>query len=287
MTWLVGVRNRHGAEKLKRPSYHDKWATSLKFLIRQAYKQHLPLRQALQIQCKVIVHDNKVIHFFVYKNDNNNNLFKFYIYTVPPLGNKENAWITDLICLWNEKPISILPTHKVGKEIINALIEHPKKLATIVQGNNSTQLCSIGRPTFATEIQPSLQMPIRDLIEADKNEEDCNALDYVTCLAEPGVRADKFLACLNEIQEADVWTPNLRLLGFLDIPFSDTGMGLCDPLPVPYHNDPTFSFNPMIQWKNQWSTCVTPPGSISHMHSDGIGCAQYMIHIWGKKLWLF
>src|SRR6266478_9618565 len=173
-------------KEFKRPSCHDKRATNLKFPVRPTHKQCLLLRPAVQIQSKVIVHNNKVIQLFIYRTDNRNNLFKSTTYTVPQLGNEDNAWITELIHLWNEKPIFILPTHNVGREIINVLIERPEKLATIIQDNDSTRLCSIGRPTFATEIQPSLQMPFRDLIEADKNKEDCNTLDYITHLAEPG-----------------------------------------------------------------------------------------------------
>jgi hypothetical protein len=64
-------------------------------------------------------------------------------------------------------------------------------------------------------------------------------------------------------------------------------MGMCAITADPYESDPGSSFNPKIRWKNSWTTAITPPGSITHTHLDGIGCSQFMVHFWGKKLWLF
>lgn len=38
--------------------------------------------------------------------------------------------------------------------------------------------------------------------------------------------------------------------------------------------------------KKVWTTTFTPPRAITHMHMDFYGRHQYMVHLFGHKLWL-
>jgi hypothetical protein len=202
----------------------------------------------------------------------------------------KNTWITEVYKLWTSTPNSILPTQDTGKRILSELLERPYKCVNPVQScvYSGREIHIVGKPRFHSGIPPSIDHVIRDLIESDNVGTGFNVTDYTTRLPQPGIRADKFLASLMQVQTATSWIPNMRLYGAIDIDVSPRGIGLCGMKPHPYDETPGYSFNPKIKWTHpSWSTVFTPAGCITQTHMDGIGSSQYIIHFSGKKLWLF
>jgi hypothetical protein len=135
-------------------------------------------------------------------------------------------------------------------------------------------------------------MVYRDLIEAEKKarkkDNGCNTVDHLTGISEGGLGINEFLESFSLCISGRKWGPHMRMFGAFDIPFSSQGMQQCSfKVETCYATDPLSTFNPHVRWASSWTTALTPPGAITHTHFDGFGCSQYMVHFWGKKLWLF
>jgi hypothetical protein len=129
-------------------------------------------------------------------------------------------------------------------------------------------------------------MVFRDLMEGDKVGASFNIMDSLTGLEEK-VNAAEFLNFWTQALCTQEWSKNQRLLAAFDIPSSQTGLGRCELQASPYQSDSNTSFNPKAKWKKAFTTSLTPPGAITSTHMDHAGCSQYMIHLTGRKLWLF
>jgi hypothetical protein len=204
-----------------------------------------------------------------------------------PSNPQYNQWLSAVLAAWRSHPNCVIPTQRIGEEIILALLLHPSEIPLISHNPSLTTVHLIGEPTFSSGIKPTLAMVFRDMMEGDKDGLQFNIVDTITGLAENNVSTAEFLDFWTQALSSKAWSNNMRLLGALDVPCSPRGLSSCQLKAAPYQSDNNTSFNPKVKWKNGFSTTLTPPGSITNTHTDGIGCAQYMVHIWGRKLWLF
>lgn len=76
-------------------------------------------------------------------------------------------------------------------------------------------------------------------------------------------------------------SPERRIYGALDIPMSKNGLGMCQYVATPYNTQE----NSLVPNK-LWTTTFTPLGGITHTHMDYYGRHQYMVHLFGRKVWL-
>ena len=205
--------------------------------------------------------------------------------THPHTKNPKNAWILDVYNKWISLPMSVLPNQQAGKDI---LLELLKMEGEILQRPNSDSIRIIKDPEFNSGIIPSFELLLQDIIESSKSGKSMSITDCTNGFYELLVPVEKLLASLFCAASAKEWKPNMRLYSAMDIEVSTTGLGLCDIKPKPFQNDPTFSFSAQSsQGDPSWMSVLTPPGSITHTYSDGIGSCQYMVHFKGEKLWLF
>jgi hypothetical protein len=134
-----------------------------------------------------------------------------------------------------------------------------------------------GKPTRGPII-PTLSLVLEDMIKG----KDCNVSEFVNRVAEPSICLVKVIASMmNPSTLCDMSTPDRRLYGALDIPCSPTGLGSCRYRAAEYEEPENF----LIPDK-PWTTTLTPPGAITHTHMDYYGRNQYMIHLFGHKIWL-
>jgi hypothetical protein len=176
---------------------------------------------------------------------------------------------------------------RIREEIILALLQYLSEIPLISHNPSLMTIHLISEPTFSSGIKPTLAMVFRDLIKGDKEGLLFNVLDMITGLVENNISAAEFLDFWTQALSAKAWSNNMQLLGALDIPCSPIGLNACHLNAAPYQSDNNTSFNPKVKRKNTFSTALTPPGSITNTHTDSVGCSQYMVHIWGQKLWLF
>lgn len=214
-------------------------------------------------------------------------LFKASSLIKNPSNPQYNQWLWVVLAEWKSHPNCVIPTQRIGEEIILALLQHPSEIPLISHNPSLTTVHLIGEPTFSSGIKPTLAMVFRDLMEGDKDGLSFNVVDMITGLAENDISTAEFLDFWTQALSAKSWSNNMRLLGALDIACSPRGLNTCQLNAAPYQSDNNTSFNPKVKWKNGFTTALTPPGSITNTHTDGIGCSQYMVHIWGRKLWLF
>ena len=206
-------------------------------------------------------------------------------YTPPRPINPKNWWLVEIYEKWTSLPNSIFPNQQVGREILVELLNMECEFTQKPGGGN---IRIIVTPTFSSGVVPSLELVFRDIMESEKNRKSMNITDCTNGFQEPSVHAEKFLASFFKAAVAHEWTPRMRHYSALDIEVSQSGLGLCEVKPHPFDKDPTFAFSSKGNKADPpWTAVLTPPGCVTHIHSDGIGSSQYMIHFEGTKLWLF
>ena len=92
---------------------------------------------------------------------------------------------------------------------------------------------------------------------------------------------DILATMMNSFSSVDMNHPERRLYGALDIPMSKNGLALCGYQASPYDTGSKF-----LVAEKPWTTALTPSGAITHVHTDYYGRQQYVIHLFGSKLWL-
>ena len=165
--------------------------------------------------------------------------------------------------------------HEVGKRIIQKLLD-----ASTTLPPNPIDDCLVmllGKPN-RTSVSPSIRLVLTDIFQA----KDPNVTEFISRASEMGIGAlDIIASMMNPTTNCDMESPDRRLYGALDIPVTKDGLGLCG-YTVERYKDGKDNYVP----RKEWTTTFTPPGAITHTHMDFYGRYQYMIHLFGHKLWL-
>ena len=188
----------------------------------------------------------------------------------------ENVWLRSVLKIWNAHPISTIPClHKVGKGIFETLLNWPNPLPPVP--NDESTIKIHGKPTRGA-MDPTLSLVLEDMLQG----KDCNVSEFISRVAEPSISPAKVIASMmNPSTLCDMSTPDRRLYGALDIVCSPTGLGSCKFRAAEYETS-TKNWIP----NKSWTTALTPPGAITHTHMDYYGRNQYMVHLFGHKIWL-
>lgn len=80
-----------------------------------------------------------------------------------------NQWLWVFLTTWKSHPNCIIPTQRIGEEIILALLQHPSEIPLISHNSSLTTVHLIDEPTFSSGIKPTLAMVFHDLMEGDKD----------------------------------------------------------------------------------------------------------------------
>jgi hypothetical protein len=119
---------------------------------------------------------------------------------------------------------------------------------------------------------------LTDILQA----KDPNVTEFISRSCEMGIGAlDVVASMMNPTTYCDMQSSERRLYGALDIPVTTDGLGLCG-YAVERYEDGKENYVP----RKAWTTTFTPPGAITHTHMDFYGRYQYMVHLFGHKLWL-
>jgi hypothetical protein len=194
--------------------------------------------------------------------------------TPPPLS-PENEWIRGLREKWDAPSISVMPKlHEVGVRIIEKLIRitslPPKPI-------DDSMVLLLGRPK-RSPVAPSIRLVLTDLLQG----ENPNVTEFISGSGEMGIGPlDVLASMMNPSTYCDMGSAEKRLYGALDIPMTETGMKVCRYV-VERFEDGKDNYIP----KKVWTTTFTPPGAITQTHMDFYGRHQYMVHLFGHKLWL-
>jgi hypothetical protein len=188
----------------------------------------------------------------------------------------EQEWIKHLLKKWDAPSISVIPKlHEVGKRIIEKLLD----ASTALPPNpiNDSLVILLGKPKRTSAV-PTIRLVLTDILQA----KDPNVTEFISRTSEVGIGAlDVIASMMNPSTYCDMQSSERRLYGALDIPVTTDGMGLCG-YTVEGYKDGKVNYVP----RKEWTTTFTPPGAITHTHMDFYGRYQYMIHLFGIKLWL-
>jgi len=188
----------------------------------------------------------------------------------------ENSWIADVMQMWDSQIISSIDSlHSVGIKILKKLASLPNSLPRTPQ--DDTLIKMLGKPTRGS-LAPNLRLVGNDLMGG----KDHNVFEFITRSPEKGISGvDIMLSATNLLTMCDMNSPERRLYGALDIRLGESGIKLCQYRATPYENDKRFVVD-----HEQWTIALTPPGAITHTHTDYYGRHQFFVHLFGHKIWL-
>jgi hypothetical protein len=195
--------------------------------------------------------------------------------SAPPPLSPENEWIRCLRKKWDAPSISVMPKlHEVGIGIIEKLMRikslPPKPI-------DDSMVLLLGRPKRSS-VSPSIRLVLTDLLQG----KDPNVTEFISRSGELGIGPlDVLASMMTPNTYCDMGSSERRLYGALDIPMTETGLKMCRYV-VERFEDGRDNYVP----KKVWTTTFTPPGAITHTHMDFYGRHQYMVHLFGHKLWL-
>jgi len=188
----------------------------------------------------------------------------------------ENEWIKEVSRKWDAPSICSIPKlHKVGKRIIETLLYSSRELPP--SPIDESLIILFGKPKRSS-VAPSIRLVINDLLQA----KDSNVTEFLSRSCEVGIGPlDVLASMMNPTTYCDMDSSERRLYGAIDIPMSADGLGMCG-YAVEKYEDGKENYIP----KEVWTTTFTPPGGITHTHMDFYGRYQYMVHLFGHKIWL-
>jgi hypothetical protein len=177
---------------------------------------------------------------------------------------------------WDSPPISGMNSlHQVGKEILEKLLYFKEPLHRVPVGERTIKMHS--HPT-RDRIFPTTKLVTRDLMAAGEH----NVTDFLNRRVEYGVSGEDVIASiLNPFTDCKMDTPERRLYGALDIVMTANGLGACNYKAGGYQDREEHLID-----KKLWTSTLTPSGAITHTHMDFYGRHQYMVHLFGHKIWL-
>ena len=193
-----------------------------------------------------------------------------------PLPGQHNLWLIDVLNHWNSPPISRIPLlHDVGKKIIQKLISFPISLPNIPSDSLTIKFLGSAK---RGNIPPSMGLLLNDLLQPGFH----NVWDFINQTSESGVTGKDVLASfIIPSTLLDMTSPERRLYGALDIPMTKDGLKVCKYEVSDYLQDKKY-----LIFDRAWTTTFTTSGAITHTYMDYYGCHQYMVHLFGHKLWL-
>ena len=102
----------------------------------------------------------------------------------------------------------------------------------------------------------------------------------------PHVQLMDIIASIMTATDRANWPNRQALLGALSIPFTAKGLGMCNLSADPYDSDNEYICARDKKGQLDWVGVLTPAGAITHPHINYHGAAQFMCHIYGRKIWL-
>ena len=188
----------------------------------------------------------------------------------------QKTWLDCVTEVWDSYPISSIESlHSVGSVILKKLASLPNPLPSAPVCDTLIKL--LGKPTRGG-IAPNLRLVGNDLL-GGKNH---NVFEFITRSPESGISGvDIMLSMTNLLTMCDMNSPERRLYGALDIRLTENGIKLCKYRATPYDDDKRFLVDP-----EHLTVTLTPPGAITHTHTDYYGRHQFFVHLFGHKIWL-
>ena len=167
----------------------------------------------------------------------------------------------------------------VGASILQELLSLPQVLKKSPEDDSTLILLKTSTDPASGGGSPTLGHVIRDLVHplADNH----NIFDFVNRYGDPDVEYPEFFINMLHATEGRAWDDSRRLFGALHIRATKDGIGSCHLGSYPFSSEQK-SLVDDAGWVSTW----TPPAAISHTHMDYYGSLQYIIHFYGKKLWI-
>lgn len=183
-------------------------------------------------------------------------------------------WIASLLREWTSGPtLRVSPLYALGFQILDFTARNINQ-SQLYPGNQD--IISLIPGGHVSQKPPSIQLVLKDL----QQDKDHNVFDFVRLENAPHCGLLEVVHSMIDVLGHGAWPHQKSLYGALNIPSSSSGIGRCDLRPSPYNTDAISHVE-----DDSWLSVLTAPSS-THPHIDYYGALQYVVHFFGKKLWL-
>lgn len=192
--------------------------------------------------------------------------------TVVEAGDTYHAKIKELRDEWASKPLNLLPRAIDGLAILNRLLSCPTSIPIFDDFIPFKDVYDREAPTYSHIIADLLHADTVDVVDQG-----------LRCVVE-GVKKEQILASWLEGPYARKVDDTIRLYSILDLRFQREGSGRCS-IKVPKN----FTVDGIMEKENGrdvWGTSMCPAGTLTDIHFDYCGPAQFIVSVRGRKLWL-
>ncbi|KAF9443667.1 hypothetical protein P691DRAFT_764077 [Macrolepiota fuliginosa MF-IS2] len=204
----------------------------------------------------------------------------------PPVN---NTWLLDLLQEWTSAPLTnVAKTQELGKDIIQALLQHPQPLAQRPVAGSSSVITNIQELHHTTRTQPTFHHVLNEFMKDAASASLGSRLSSLILSSGPtqGIAGNgAFSNVLHSfIYAGEAEYSEEEPISVTAIP--DSGLRETCGLTVPTEIQERHG-HVLYAHSNPWRYTISSRGAILFPHALAWAASAYICHFSGKQLWLF